>query len=177
MKYRILKVLVLATLPLVMSGCMFYHAPTFKGTLLDVDTKQPIEGAVVVAQYEKETMNIFGGGSGNTIINVREALTDRDGKFRIPSYTTVIDPFSWQSDMMFIIFKPGYVSLGFNLGDDFSYGGRKRDDYPTPWNKELKAKFPGNGVVPGVPAEKMSVLLQLYNAESKFLGFDPIFLH
>lgn len=181
---------------LAVAGCGFYRAPAFKGTLLDADTKQPIEGAVVVAQYEKETMNIFGGGSGNSIINVRETLTDKDGRFRIPSYTTFVDPLSWQSYIVIIIFKPGYVNLGYDLSKYFSVKEQKQDEYP--WSKELKVKFPGNGVVelprvktredrlkvlqdvdipgPGVPAKMMPILIRVYNEENSYLGFQPISL-
>jgi hypothetical protein len=130
MKQWIARILMLLVLSTPMTGCMFYHAPTFEGTILDQETKQPLVGAVVVAQYEKETMNIFGGGSGNTIINVRETLTDKEGRFRIPSYTTLVDPLSWQSNIVFIIFKPGYLNLWLDLSDYFSNKNHKQKEYP-----------------------------------------------
>jgi hypothetical protein len=94
-----------------LTGC--YHKPEFKGQVIDAENKQPIEGAVVVAVYSKMTMGIPEHYS--SIINVRETLTDKEGKFRIPSYTTIIQPFSWGMSWgeraNFIIFKPGYGSF------------------------------------------------------------------
>ena len=89
---------------------MVYHKPAFKGKVIDAETKEPIEGAVVVAVYNKATIGL-GAGTLSSVINVREALTDKDGMFRIPSYTTMIQPFSWEISATFIIFKPGYGSF------------------------------------------------------------------
>lgn len=94
---------------LFLSGCMIYK-PAFNGKVMDTETKEPIEGAVVVAVYNKSTMGL-GAGSVSGIVNVREALTDKGGMFQIPSYTTIIQPFSWATSATFIIFKPGYGSF------------------------------------------------------------------
>jgi len=84
-----------------------YHKPEFKGRVIDAETKEPIEGAVVVAVYSKQAIRIAPDSVGITI-HVKETLTDKDGNFRIPSYTTMIDPLAWSKPVTFIIFKPGY---------------------------------------------------------------------
>ncbi|MBI5099606.1 MAG: carboxypeptidase regulatory-like domain-containing protein [Nitrospirae bacterium] len=89
------------------AGWLIYHKPEFRGKVIDAESRQPIEGAVVVAVYNKETLGV-GGGNMSSIIDVRETLTDKDGMFRIPSYTTFIQPFSWEISASFIIFKPEY---------------------------------------------------------------------
>lgn len=89
---------------------MVYHKSAFNGKVIEAETKEPIEGAVVVAVYNKATIGL-GAGTLSSVINVREALTDKDGMFRIPSYTTMIQPFSWEISATFIIFKPGYGSF------------------------------------------------------------------
>lgn len=88
---------------------MAYHKPAFKGKVIDAETKEPIEGAVVVAVYTKTSMGI--AESYSVTINVREALTDKNGEFYIPSYATIIQPLSWEDKATFIIFKPGYGSF------------------------------------------------------------------
>ena len=94
-------------------GWLIYHKPEFKGKVIDSETKQPIEGAVVVAiYYKKSMMGIV--ESYSVIMNVKETLTDKNGEFYIPSYTTVIQPLSWESKATFIIFKPGYGSFPKN---------------------------------------------------------------
>ena len=89
---------------------MGYHKPAFKGNVIDAETKEPIEGAVVVVVYNKATIGL-GAGALSSIINVREVLTDKEGMFRISSYTTIIQPFSVEDEANFIIFKPGYGSF------------------------------------------------------------------
>jgi hypothetical protein len=86
---------------------LIYHKPEFRGKVIDSETKQPIAGAVVVVVYEKTTMGL-GAGADSSVINIRETLTDKEGIFRIPSYTTIILPFSWTTACSFIIYKPGY---------------------------------------------------------------------
>lgn len=89
---------------------LIYHKPAFEGQILDGETKEPIEGAVVVVLYNKRTIGL-GAGTLSSVINIRETLTDKEGRFHIPSYTTVIQPFSWEDTANFVIFKPGYVSI------------------------------------------------------------------
>jgi hypothetical protein len=88
------------------SGWLIYHERSFKGRVIDVETKEPIDGAVVVAQYH---VNMLGPtGSHTTLIDVQEALTDKKGEFVLPSLTKMINPFSTGDDTSFLIWKPGY---------------------------------------------------------------------
>ncbi len=90
------------------AGWLIFSKPEFKGRILDAETKEPIEGAVVVAVYHKHEYAI---PHGNTVvINTREALTDKNGEFSIPSYYTIISLFSVDDTTSFIIYKPGYMS-------------------------------------------------------------------
>ena len=88
---------------------MGYHKPAFTGRVIDAETIEPIEGAVVVAVYSKTSIGI--AHSTSIDIKVKETLTGKDGEFYIPSYTTVIDPLSWEEWVTFIIYKPGYGSF------------------------------------------------------------------
>ena len=100
---------------------IYYSKPEFRGRVIDVETKQPVEGAVVVVLYEKWE---FGGpGGGNTLpMDAKETLTDKNGEFYFPSYRTMIGPLSKVSDVSFIIFKPGHMSVtrikGINIPDE-----------------------------------------------------------
>jgi hypothetical protein len=88
------------------SGWLIYHERSFKGRVIDAETKEPVEGAVVVAQYHS---NVLGPtGSHTTLIDVQEALTDSEGKFFIPSKTRIIYPLSVGDDTSFLVWKPGY---------------------------------------------------------------------
>ncbi|MBW1783628.1 MAG: hypothetical protein JRL30_23170 [Deltaproteobacteria bacterium] len=94
---------------LCFAGWIIFHKPGFKGKVIDAETKAPIEGAVVVVVYYKHVYNIAGGRS--SVVKVKEMLTDKNGMFSFPSYTTLIHPFSTESDTAFIIYKPGYGSF------------------------------------------------------------------
>lgn len=90
---------------------MGYHKPAFQGKVIDTETKEPIEGAVVVAIYKKYPIISGPGGGSQSIMDIKEVLTNAKGEFIFPSYTTVIQPFSIEGSADFIIFKPGYGSF------------------------------------------------------------------
>ncbi len=85
---------------------LFYYKPEFKGRVIDKETKEPIEGAVVAVYYKKNTYNL--GGGSTRVIHTREVLTNKNGEFVIPSYFTIISPFTTSDAAGFIIYKPGY---------------------------------------------------------------------
>ena len=91
------------------AGWLVYNKPEFKGRVLDVETKEPIEGAVVVVSYSKYTIGPV--GRDISLIKAIETLTDKNGEFHFPSYTTLIQPFSGEDKAEFIIYKPGYGSF------------------------------------------------------------------
>lgn len=104
----LLSALVFTSVP-AFAGWLIYHKPALKGKVIDAETKEPIEGAVVVVTYSKETLGI--PHKYSSIINVRETLTDKNGEFYIPRYITMIQPLSFEGMANFIIFKPGYGSF------------------------------------------------------------------
>ncbi len=111
---------------------MVYHKPEFKGKVIDAETKEAIEGAVVVVVYEKYPIISGPGGGSQSIMDIKEILTNTKGEFYFPSYTTLIQPFSIEGSATFIIFKPGYGSfpnyhvsppkVGINPEEFFSRG-------------------------------------------------------
>lgn len=88
------------------AGWLIFHKSAFRARVIDAETKEPIEGAVVVVVYEKHVYGPAGGYS--SVVKVKEALTDKKGEFFFPSYTTGIHPFSREDYADFIIYKPGY---------------------------------------------------------------------
>ena len=69
---------------------LIFHKPEYKGKIIDADTNEPIEGVVVVALYN--TRSIIGGPAGLLYhtIHAKEVLTDKNGEFVIPTYTTMM---------------------------------------------------------------------------------------
>lgn len=124
------------------AGWLIFHKPAYKGKVIDIDTKEPIEGAVVVAIYHKYPIISGPAGGSSTVINVREALTDKEGKFEIPSYTTLIAPLFESEYTTFIVFKLGYASVSnLNLEDSLSKETGKEIELPWLYNQEIKFRF------------------------------------
>lgn len=88
------------------AGWLIYHKPEFKGKVIDSETKEPIEGALVIAVYDKSILNP--AGSITDEIKAKEVFTDKKGEYVISSYTTIIQPFSTVGATTFHVFKFGY---------------------------------------------------------------------
>jgi hypothetical protein len=96
------------------TSCALAKDRVYGGRVIDFETKEPIEGAVVVA-YWYERMAAPAGG--DTRLNeVKETLTDMDGAWSItgpeeesgdPYYSYATGTYYIQHPR-FIVFKPGY---------------------------------------------------------------------
>lgn len=94
---------------------LIFSKPSYKGRVIDAEDKKPIEGAIVVAVYQKYFYG-FGAGGGSEVVKVKETLTDKKGEFYISSYSTIIDPFCREDFTTFIIYKAGYLNSSYPLG-------------------------------------------------------------
>lgn len=113
MKRRLylLLIVVLITLGLfVLLGWIkpIFYEQSFKGRVIDAETKKPIEGAAVVAMYNVYKFYPLEGRS--SVIDVRESVTDNKGDFFIPSITRIIVPWAVHDNTHFLVWKPGYRS-------------------------------------------------------------------
>jgi hypothetical protein len=172
------------------SGWLIYHESSFKGRVIDAETKEPIEGAVVVAQYH---VNMLGPtGSHTTLIDVQEALTDKKGEFYLPSLTKVINPFSTGYDTSFLIWKPAYKGENIWGGYFFAKEPGTVENRPVHAEGGLVLRPVRLGIVelepqrsfderkrniPSLPSwddflEKQSELLQMINNEEVLLGLQ-----
>ena len=79
-----------------------YRGP-FEGRVVDAETQEPIEGAVVFVRWNKRHM-----GSRSTFYEAAEVLTDADGEFYIPKKWSWNPWTNWVLDSSVIIFKAGY---------------------------------------------------------------------
>lgn len=83
----------------------------WKGVVLDKETGEPIEGAVIVRSWDRVTAGP--AGTVSILIAFKETLSDRDGKFtifrKLPSLSIPI--LSWVEENSPIVYKPGYKFL------------------------------------------------------------------
>jgi hypothetical protein len=105
---------------------LYYHKPAFKGQVLDAETRQPLEGVAVEVLYKMRTFGL-GPESGTETFDVREAATDKNGMFYVPSYTTITRPNAISSFVVIIFYKPGY-SADYRFGNFDTHVSMTGDD-------------------------------------------------
>ena len=174
------------------SASLYYSDGPWKGKVIDAETKEPIEGAVVLAVWEK----IYPGPAGNQsyFFDAVESLTDREGQFLIKEFKAIniLPVLRWLDGPWFTVFKPGYTPFG----DNYEYFHEYFPNSPLKVDRITLAELFKKGVtiellrlktreerlkaisgarpLGGVPDEKMPNLMKLINLEEKKLGLDPI---
>ena len=98
---------------LLLPGCLGLFEPLFakgpyRGRVIDTDTKQPIEGAAVLAVWYSVTPTI--GDKVDAYLDAEEVLTDKDGRFVIGKHTPISFRPGWIRGPDITIFYPGYGS-------------------------------------------------------------------
>ena len=125
------KVKLIIALVLVVSslGCcgryLVYWDRHYSGRVIDKETGEPIEGAVVAADYHIRTLSP--AGDVGSEICCKETFTDEQGKFRIPfmAYLKPYAIFSYLASGPAIgVFQPGYEGVyAPNIEQDAEYCG------------------------------------------------------
>ena len=82
---------------------------SYKGKVIDADTKEPIEGAAVLVVYINFYPTV--AGSISSAGDAQETLTDKNGEFKIPWKVNLYGDAKFMPDGEVIIFKPGYGVL------------------------------------------------------------------
>lgn len=104
--------LLLTTILFIVSGC----SGSISGTVVDADTGQPVEGAVVLVEWTKTSGKWIGLRSTSSY-KVVEMITDKEGIF---SALGVLNPFV--DPPRLTIYKKGYVAWN----NEFIFPGFKK---------------------------------------------------
>ncbi len=162
---------------------------TFKGKVIDADTKEPIEGAVVVASWSESTATITGGSQRSK--DVKETLTDKKGEWKIrgpkgdrfiAQVFAMIPGIYYTEAPEFIVFKPGYCSYRAGFGIKACKEKMKVNNFTNSDNigevvelPKLTDREDRLRALPGPVAGENALIkqkefLRLINEESKYLG-------
>lgn len=83
----------------------------YQGKVIDAETKQPVEGAAVLAVWWLQSPGI--AHPVESVHDALETVTDLDGNFTIPGMIEApVDPQAKLMEPSFTIFKPGYKTYG-----------------------------------------------------------------
>ena len=172
---------------------------TFKGKVIDADSREPIEGAVVVATWHEERATPAGATS--RFKDVKETLTDKNGEWiikgpkgrdggNITAIFTFLTGTYYTTPPEFIAFKPGYCSWPAGFGIDacmkkIKPGGNDKiadgdtielPKLPNKTKREDKLRNQGISLIhEGYDTiKKQENLIRLLNIERKKLGLSEL---
>lgn len=159
----------------------------WKGRIVDMETGEPLEGAVVLAVWD--TVYRTPTGPHSNFYNARETLSDKDGYFEVPRYTPInFLPLIRSIKGPFLhIFKPEYLKV-----EIYNWEGMNEKPVElTRWVGDTTYTFrlsPGlielprlktnqerkiNLGRPLIPKNMMPNYMKLENQERINLGFQP----
>ena len=174
-KYSYLCVLIIL---LFQSGCLYiarYDGP-YHGKVVDAQTREPIEGVVVLGTWSVQHVNVAGGY--HTYYDARETVTDKNGEFLIPGQGLRV--MSGLEKMSVLIFKSGYQNIGSLAWDSIKIAYKDE----IKWEGEMPI-FPIKKLTmeerkkrlfgkESVPDEKQLLLIRELNRERVFIGLPPL---
>jgi hypothetical protein len=171
---------------------MSESAGPWKGQVVDKDTGKPLEGAVVLARWEKRYTSFVGEMGGNEYYDSEEVVTDTEGRFVIQARQTwTLNPLSEIYGPEFFIFKSGYGRWQFRdfdswgLKDAIVSAERTRAEWrrftaegamlelPPLKTSEQRLEFVRSMRPHGVPSDRMKKYLDAINRERVTLGLEP----
>ncbi len=160
-------------------GCFYYayhYDGPYEGRVVDAETGEPIEGAVVLGIWKTFTPTV--AGAVHQFHDAEERVTDMDGEFRFRGQG--IEIFSLMDDMRVQIIKNGYEPLPYMHWHSLKDGlGMKHfatweGDFPTIYLKksnesEMEINFSKFAPPSSVPNEKIPVYVREYkNIKNKY---------
>lgn len=179
---KLIKILIISLLALpIMSCAVVHHYGAYYGKVVDAETKEPLEGAAVLAVYYTQQYGFAGPIS--RYVDAQETVTDKNGEFKIPSNT--ISTFrllqSFEPHIRVRIFKPEYGCYPHYKGSKLVYS----PGWSLPANQHVTIELPrlktkeerirNSGCEPDfdVPEIKYKNLFQLIQQERMALGLEP----
>jgi hypothetical protein len=149
---------------LIASGCAFatrIDGP-YRGRVIDADTREPIEGVVVLGVWDREYPGA--GGAVHQYYDAMETVTDKNGDFEIKGLGLLV--MSNIIPMDVLIFKAGYEHIGRGSwkgikrrgwkGDEESYDPVKNIKvHREVYDPKIKVKWEGDKAI--IPLKKLTM--------------------
>ena len=182
-------ILVVLVSLMVLGGSRADAAGPWQAQVVASDTKQPVEGVVVLAWWTRNVRSF--GGFSEDYRDSQEVLTDKDGRFTIePRWFFSLNPLVFFRGPFVAMFKPGY-------GDYEWPGYRGSETWPKEKREALRTEaqlllLEGivlempllvsvgqreeylkhlSGRISGVPLDKRPLMQEAVREERKTLGY------
>jgi hypothetical protein len=111
------------------NGSLYYTAEPFSARVVDAETMQPIEGAVVVAYWDLVRGGLDGAHHAG-YLEIKETVTDANGRFAFEGFTRMNPNLAElrDSDPAVLVFKGGYEAKIYHniIQDPQNYPGSVR---------------------------------------------------
>lgn len=177
----LLKSIVMVFAVVLLSGCTWSREfGPYKGRVVDLETHEPIEGAVVFMRFYTNFL-LSPGGDLSKFEDALEVLTDENGMFEIPKHKIQrLRLFhEWEPQGDVIIFKPGYGAYPRHPKVKPKPSlPLPEDEFVVIWLPKLKTReeridnlsnlYPGSA-----PSDAFKILRNLERIERKETGIDP----
>lgn len=121
-----------------------YSAESIEARIVDAETKRPIEGVIVTANWELRGGPSPGGSTAVGQLMVMEALTDKTGRFQFPAWGPIRQSKGelHHRDPQLILFKPGYQHRVLSNKERFSIEAIVEPVRRSDWNgKTIELKL------------------------------------
>jgi len=137
---RSLNTLLLALGLVSLPACADRYPPTYSAeaitaTVIDAETKKPLPGVIVTANWQ-----LLGGMEGSYPVGqmeILETVTDQHGRFHFPAWGPKKRPKGYlrEDDPQLLLFKPGYEyqRLANAVSSKINYGSVRRSE----WNGKV----------------------------------------
>jgi len=171
---------------LIGPGCgLFYPAfagGPYRGRVIDSETKQPLEGAAVLAVWESVTPTI--ADQVHSYLDAEEVLTDSNGRFVVGKHPPRTFRLGWVEGPRITIYCPGYgfyplyqaspaLRLSYGLNEQLKTMEKEEMTIELPRLKTREERLKViRGAYPGsaIPRDKMPNLIRLLNIERQAIG-------
>ncbi|MGK0296757.1 MAG: hypothetical protein ACI9XC_000350 [Gammaproteobacteria bacterium] len=118
-----------------------YSALPISGKVVDADTGEPLENAIVIAVWELEQGFGLEGTIPSGYMNVTEVVTDKEGKYFIEGWGPLRRPsggYLGHYAPRLIVFKDGYKHFFYgNLYDSIFKDNRRESLHRSSWDREI----------------------------------------
>jgi hypothetical protein len=138
----------------------FHSAQEIRGNVADAETGAPLNGVIVVAQWEPYYQGNGHAPGHRGVVHIHETVTNKHGQFVIPSWgpkPLPVGAIMKEADPALRFFKPGYMPFGAVNSIFMDPRARRAPPGISEWNGKVVTLSKSSGSVEAY-ADRLGVL-------------------